>query len=261
MSETTGSSGSEPMQRSPSSEFREKYAENRPLMKPVIDAMRPLLEYPRNIRTLRRHVWELVAKKDMQIDAVRQQGETDPLTNIDNLNGYKRRIAEEIDRMRRQGTGFAYLLCDLNGLHETNELEGKIGGDAYLVEAAAAMRQVLRRKVDWVARIGGDEFVIILPGVTKEGVLEVYRKLEEKFQQKKIAIAVGATMANPDRFKPGKELRGALDIVQEDERIQKQLKDEADKANQAAKPDLRRRRDPSQNKLKFFDELQEFIDG
>ncbi len=96
--------------------------------------------------------------------------ERDPLTGLYN----RRRLDEEIVRqlaiMQRYDRPFAVLMIDLDRFKQVNDTSGHAAGDALLVEVAHALKRRLRT-VDYVARFGGDEFVVLLPDAG-EGMAE-----------------------------------------------------------------------------------------
>lgn len=83
----------------------------------------------------------------------------DPLTRLPN----RHRLREELDRLLADGTRpLAVLYLDLDGFKAINDRHGHALGDQVLRETAAGLRQALRHG-DFIARVGGDEFVALLP--------------------------------------------------------------------------------------------------
>ena len=85
----------------------------------------------------------------------------DTLTNLPNRNLFQDRIDHAIAQARRHQTSLALLFIDLDNFKSINDTQGHHAGDELLLEAAARLRSVVR-DVDTVARIGGDEFTVIL---------------------------------------------------------------------------------------------------
>ena len=85
----------------------------------------------------------------------------DPLTGLPNRTLLLDRIALAIERGERTGSAPAVLFCDLDGFKRINDIDGHEMGDAVLVEVARRLRSVLRSG-DSIARVGGDEFVIVV---------------------------------------------------------------------------------------------------
>jgi diguanylate cyclase (GGDEF)-like protein len=84
----------------------------------------------------------------------------DPLTGLANRTLFDARLREEIARVTRRGASFALFCLDLDRFKAVNDTHGHLVGDALLRTVADRIRSVIRRE-DTLARIGGDEFVII----------------------------------------------------------------------------------------------------
>jgi diguanylate cyclase (GGDEF)-like protein len=69
------------------------------------------------------------------------------------------------------------ILCDIDFFKTVNDTLGHAAGDQVLAQFGARLQQFLRRGVDWVARIGGEEFAIVLPETAYEKALDAARKL------------------------------------------------------------------------------------
>ncbi|MBY6687761.1 diguanylate cyclase [Rhodococcus sp. BP-149] len=88
----------------------------------------------------------------------------DPLTGLPNRMLLLERIGSAIERGERTGSTAAVLFCDLDGFKRVNITGGHAAGDAVLVEVARRMRSILRPS-DSIARVGGDEFVLVIDGM------------------------------------------------------------------------------------------------
>ena len=87
----------------------------------------------------------------------------DALTRLPNRALFLDRLRQTLMASRRSGQGFALLACDLDDFKAVNDTHGHEAGDAVLQAAAARLRSCCRVE-DTAARIGGDEFMVILPG-------------------------------------------------------------------------------------------------
>jgi diguanylate cyclase (GGDEF)-like protein/hemerythrin-like metal-binding protein/PAS domain S-box-containing protein len=90
---------------------------------------------------------------------------SDGLTGLANRTLFLDRLRQSLLASRRTGDGFALLACDLDGFKSINDTYGHEAGDQVLRVAAEMLRSCCR-EVDTAARIGGDEFALILPGVS-----------------------------------------------------------------------------------------------
>ena len=110
------------------------------------------------------------AERRVLAEELKRLSERDPLTGLYN----RRRLHEELVRqlaiLHRHDRPFGVLMVDLDRFKEVNDTAGHAAGDALLVEVAHALKRELRT-ADCVARVGGDEFVVLLPEV-KPGALE-----------------------------------------------------------------------------------------
>jgi diguanylate cyclase (GGDEF)-like protein/putative nucleotidyltransferase with HDIG domain len=96
---------------------------------------------------------------------------TDYLTGLPNARSLFVHLAQEVARCRRMKTSLAVLVCDIDGFKAINDSFGHLEGDKLLREFTTRLKDVCRG-YDYVARMGGDEFVITAPGLTAEAARE-----------------------------------------------------------------------------------------
>jgi diguanylate cyclase (GGDEF)-like protein len=120
--------------------------------------------------------------------AVERLAIIDPLTGLFNRRHLAGRLHEELVRCRRHGHVLSLTVVDLDGFKRVNDVRGHDAGDKVLVCVAEALQRTLRA-TDVVARVGGDEFVIIEPETTAEGAMLVADRLR-----------VALTDLDPDGF-------------------------------------------------------------
>ena len=92
---------------------------------------------------------------------------TDYLTGLPNARSLFVHLAQEVARCRRMKTSLAVLVCDIDGFKQINDSFGHLEGDKLLREFTTRLKDVCRG-YDYVARMGGDEFVITAPGLTPD---------------------------------------------------------------------------------------------
>jgi diguanylate cyclase (GGDEF)-like protein len=116
----------------------------------------------------------------------------DPLTGLPNRTLLADRLAQEVARAHRGERPFALISYDLDGFKEVNDTWGHTAGDVALRVVAQRSRDAVRAS-DTVGRLGGDEFLAILPETSLEGALQVAEKLRASLAN---PYAVGAAAAS-----------------------------------------------------------------
>jgi diguanylate cyclase (GGDEF)-like protein len=122
----------------------------------------------------------------------------DHLTNLPNRLLFTDRLQQTLELAKRNKTKFALIFIDLDNLKSINDNHSHAAGDIALREAAKRMLHCVRSS-DTVARIGGDEFVILLPNIESvANVLaiaeKVRGKLFERFMAHNLELVTGASM-------------------------------------------------------------------
>jgi diguanylate cyclase (GGDEF)-like protein len=100
----------------------------------------------------------------------------EPLTELLNRRGLQQAISREVQHLRRGVTGAAVLVVDLDDFKRINESVGHAGGDVVLKEVGRRLRASVRA-VDYVGRLGGDEFMLILPETDPPEVRRVAERI------------------------------------------------------------------------------------
>ncbi len=103
---------------------------------------------------------------------------TDFLTGLPNARSLFMHLAQEVARCRRMKTSLAVMVCDIDGLKKINDSFGHLEGDKLLREFSLRLKEACRG-YDYVARMGGDEFVVTAPGLTPEGAAEKIVRLNQ----------------------------------------------------------------------------------
>jgi len=111
------------------------------------------------------------------------QARIDGLTNISNRRHFDELLHQEWGRMRREKGQLSLMLCDVDYFKDFNDTYGHLEGDQCLRNIAEIIKSTLHRPSDNVARYGGDEFVILLPGTPLEGALQLSGKNRKRVNQ------------------------------------------------------------------------------
>jgi diguanylate cyclase (GGDEF)-like protein len=122
-------------------------------------------------------VWAIQAAELEQ----REAAVLDPLTSLLNRNSLRVRFAELAHQARLSGRPISLLLCDVDSFKQINDTYGHDRGDAVLVEVAALLRNQLR-SFELIYRFGGEEFLVLLPGVGSRRAYEVAERLRKAIE-------------------------------------------------------------------------------
>jgi diguanylate cyclase (GGDEF)-like protein/putative nucleotidyltransferase with HDIG domain len=112
----------------------------------------------------------------VKYQAASDSATTDYLTGLPNARSLFLQLDAEIARCKRERRGLAVILCDLDGFKRINDEFGHLAGNQVL-EAFAGSLKLACREYDYVSRMGGDEFVILAPGLKREGVQEICARI------------------------------------------------------------------------------------
>jgi diguanylate cyclase (GGDEF)-like protein len=153
---------------------------------------------------------DLVLKVERAHEQLRVQSTIDHLTGIYNRRYFMDRLREEIERTERNGTAFAVAFIDVDNFKRINDEHGHLSGDEILRQLThTCAKQV--RDVDTLARIGGEEFALLLPQTTPDEAAHLVERLRASVAGTKakvddgwldITVSIGLTSSS----------RGAQDV-------------------------------------------------
>jgi diguanylate cyclase (GGDEF)-like protein len=141
-----------------------------------------------------RRIAELESVLRTTLSENRKLSAIDDLTRVASRRFFAKRFPREVGRAMRYQRALSLVLCDIDWFKRINDSLGHAAGDDILRQFGALLQRVLRTGVDWVARIGGEEFAIVLPETGDRAAVEVARR-------------VRATVADAEFVAQGKTLR------------------------------------------------------
>ena len=129
----------------------------------------------------------------LELDAM-----TDPLTGVWNRRALTRDLQRELARSQRAGTEVTVVIIDLDGLKAINDTQGHVAGDAAIVSLAQAFSSELRA-TDAIYRMGGDEFIVMLPDTQADAIHVLIDRVSPSAPAFSIGIATAPTDATTVR--------------------------------------------------------------
>jgi len=145
------------------------------------------------------------------LDVCEEAAFTDHLTGLANRRRFERQLEREVARMERYGHAFSLLMIDIDSFKDLNDSFGHDAGD----DAIRRLSKVLRegtRGIDLAARIGGEEFAVLLVETSKEGGFEVAERLRAAIKVMEIPSARSITASFGVAECPG-DAQTAADVL------------------------------------------------
>jgi len=125
----------------------------------------PAVQFTARLRTAKR-ILALEYSLKSALEAKRQLSMTDSLTGIYNRRYLLRHLGRELKRAQRFGGDVSLLLLDIDHFKQVNDTYGHAVGDRVLKNLTQVVGKCLQRATDWCARLGGEEFAVVLEGTT-----------------------------------------------------------------------------------------------
>jgi diguanylate cyclase (GGDEF)-like protein len=144
-------------------------------------------------RPFKREIVKLRVKTQIQIVSLLRTIEeislVDPLTNLSNHRCFNERADLEWKRAIREKTHISFLMIDIDKFRTYNAIYGQFQGDILLKSIARMFQSVARRPADLPARLGGEEFGLLLPNTNLEAALVIAEELRSCVEEMKIPTA------------------------------------------------------------------------
>jgi diguanylate cyclase (GGDEF)-like protein len=144
-----------------------------------------------------------------QLRTIERLSRIDQLTNIPNRRSFDERMQMEWKLALREQTPIGILMIDVDNFKNLNDTYGHQQGDVVLQAIAKIFPLSFRRPGDFAARWGGEEFVVLLPNTTKEGVMDVAEKIRSDIENEvipcennsplNVTVSIGVNSVVPSR--------------------------------------------------------------
>jgi len=182
---------------------------------------------------------EIIARIDAGLRMILQQSELvrqkleierqsmlDPLTQVYNRRFLMTQGPREYKRAVRYGQPVSVLIGDIDFFKHVNDTYGHILGDQVLKEVSATLLNSIRVDIDWVARFGGEEFIVALPNTSAKNALLVAEKLRQEIEKQithwndhKVKVTISFGIACSEGNSDSESFKDLLTIA--DERLYK----------------------------------------
>ena len=150
---------------------------------------------------LRKQV-EALGNMEVRTEEIYKLAVLDPLTGLYNRRSGEQRLAQEMSRSTRNGHPLTILALDLDDLKQVNDRFGHPAGDDLIRSFAERLNKAIRGS-DLAVRLGGDEFLVLLPECKPEGVLQVLSRLSGLQVQCKGHLVDVSFSSGWTNFRPG----------------------------------------------------------
>lgn len=149
------------------------------VLRPLADGINSMAgRLAENEAQLQQSIQEATEELRLQKEAAERSARIDPLTGLLNRRAFVELSEREIQRARRFGHGLSLIAIDLDRFKSVNDVHGHAVGDALLEHFSRVVSKQLR-SLDIIARLGGEEFVIILPGTDSQGAFQVAERIRQ----------------------------------------------------------------------------------
>ncbi len=150
---------------------------------------------------------------------LRRQSLTDVLTGLHNRGYFEERAREEMDRARRYVRPLAVAVLDIDHFKQINDTHGHAQGDQALKVIAQELQHCIR-STDLLARVGGEEFVLLFPETHREEIHFRLEAIRERISRTKFPVGNTTTQLTASLGvacypEDGKDIRGLLDLADE----------------------------------------------
>lgn len=186
------------------------------LLQGLADATATAMENVRVFGELEERVQKRTAELQQAKKEIEQLSVTDELTGLNNRRGFYLKATQALASSVRRKETCALVFMDLDGLKRINDTSGHDMGDAMIADMAVVLRSICRES-DIVARIGGDEFCVLLlnSNADDEGFSARLRAAIEQFNQSarayKLSTSIGIITTKPDEAATLDELLSRAD--------------------------------------------------
>jgi len=131
-----------------------------------------------------------MAELRARLEEMERLSEKDALTGLPNRGAFMRAIDRVVSQANRHGTPGALLYLDVDGLEAINARHGQVAGDAALIHVAKLIGDLIRG-TDFAARVGGDEFAVVLDHLDADSAIETSERIGRCIEENPLDLGGG----------------------------------------------------------------------
>jgi len=156
-------------------------------------------------------------------DKLEALSNTDGLTGIANRRYFDQMLQQEWNRALRANAPLSLVMLDVDHFKQYNDLNGHLAGDACLQALAKCLKQTARRASEFVARFGGEEFVVLLPETNGHDAMEIAKRIQHEVWAlalphkdtlpEIVTVSLGVASVTPSKDRKPEELVRKADLA------------------------------------------------
>ncbi|WP_461829684.1 GGDEF domain-containing protein [Aquifex sp.] len=201
------------------SEELKKYSEktDSEVLKEILERIKDLQETNQKLVSELRTKERELERLQKEISTLKEQAHIDFLTGLKNRRSIEKALSDFLKDLHSYGYPFVVIMMDLNKFKQINDTHGHVVGDCILKQVGELLRKYLRAK-DVVGRYGGDEFIIILPGVKLDVGIKVAQRLasvirNHTFRCDSLELNISASFGILEVTQDFKDIKEVLEAV------------------------------------------------
>jgi diguanylate cyclase (GGDEF)-like protein len=166
----------------------------------IIKMVDKLNSYARELDETNRSLEEKVLSRTRELEAANEQLEkltmTDMLTGLPNRRHFEQQYAQIWELSKRNNLRLSVVMCDIDLFKKINDTYGHLVGDIVLKKIAEILKNTSKRSTDYIARIGGEEFILILPDADEVHATAFCEMIQQHMQRLSIVIDETTVLEN-----------------------------------------------------------------
>ncbi len=177
-----------------------------------------------------RSIWRDITAHKLLEKELKNLSITDPMTGLYNRRGFITLAEQQLRQADRKKTGVMLMFADVDYLKQVNDTLGHQAGDETLVKAAVVLREVFR-KMDIIARVGGDEFAVLAPETSLAYAEMIKNRLQDQLAVHNargkgdfpLSLSIGVVYYDPSQPTSLDELMARADSLMYQQKAEKRL--------------------------------------